>query len=71
MFPNAPADETTRGLRVSVSIAKVLLVDDSKFLRMATERILCKAGFEVCTAAGGEEGLRLAMDRLPDIILLE
>ncbi|MFY9844856.1 MAG: response regulator [Terriglobales bacterium] len=56
---------------MSVSIAKVLLVDDSKFLRMATERILCKAGFEVCTAADGEEGLRLAIDQLPDIILLD
>jgi PleD family two-component response regulator len=29
--------------------SKVLLVDDSKFLRMANECALCKAGYEVST----------------------
>jgi DNA-binding response OmpR family regulator len=51
--------------------AKVLLVEDSKFLRMANECVLCKAGFEVITAADGEEALRLANDKRPDIILLD
>ena len=50
---------------------KVLLVDDSKFLRMVTERTLSKAGFEVITAADGEEALQVANDKLPDIILLD
>jgi CheY-like chemotaxis protein len=56
---------------VDVSKAKVLLVEDSKFLRIATERALSRAGFGVSTAADGEEALRLASDRLPDIILLD
>jgi DNA-binding response OmpR family regulator len=51
--------------------AKVLLVDDSKFLRTANERALSRAGFEVSTAADGEEGLKVANDKLPDIILLD
>ena len=51
--------------------AKVLLVDDSKFLRMANECVLCKAGYQVSTAADGEEALRVANDKLPDIILLD
>jgi len=51
--------------------AKVLLVDDSKFLRMANERALSKAGFEVSTAADGEEALQVVNDKLPDIILLD
>ena len=50
---------------------KVLLVDDSKFLRMANECVLCKAGYQVSTAADGEEALRVANDQLPDIILLD
>src|SRR5208283_374431 len=50
---------------------KVLLVDDSKFLRMANERALSKAGYEVSTAGDGEEALRVANDKLPDIILLD
>ena len=69
-FFRRPADEPTRGLRVPKS-AKVLLVDDSKFLRRANECALCKAGFEVSTAADGEEALRVANDKLPDIILLD
>ena len=51
--------------------AKVLLVDDSKFFRMANEHALSKAGFEVSTAADGEEALQVVNDKLPDIILLD
>ena len=50
---------------------KVLLVEDSKFLRMANEHALSRAGYLVSTAADGEEALRIAKDRLPDIILLD
>jgi CheY-like chemotaxis protein len=51
--------------------SKVLLVDDSKFLRMANEIALSKAGFEVSTAADGEEALQVVNYKLPDIILLD
>jgi two-component system alkaline phosphatase synthesis response regulator PhoP len=56
---------------VTVSKSKVLLVDDSKFLRMANERALSKAGYQVSTAADGEEALQVAREKLPDIILLD
>ncbi len=56
---------------MAVLKSKVLLVEDSKFLRMANERALSKAGFEVSTAADGEEALQVAKDKLPDIILLD
>jgi CheY-like chemotaxis protein len=75
--PNAPnvfrhlADRDTGGLRVDVLNSKVLLVEDSKFLRLANERALAKAGFQVTTAGDGEEALQLANDQLPDIILLD
>jgi CheY-like chemotaxis protein len=51
--------------------AKVLLVEDSKFLRVANERALVRAGYVVSTAADGEEALRVAVEKLPDIILLD
>ena len=51
--------------------AKVLLVEDSKFLRLANERILTKAGYVVTSASDGEEALRFANEKLPDIILLD
>ena len=50
---------------------KVLLVEDSKFLRIANERVLARAGFDVSTASDGEEALRAAREELPDVILLD
>lgn len=50
---------------------KVLIVDDSRFLRMANERALVKAGHVVITASDGEEGLRLAQERKPDLVVLD
>src|SRR5208282_5429713 len=67
---STPADVPTREVPVDVK-CKVLLVEDSKFLRMANERALCRAGYEVSTAADGQEALQVANDKLPDIILLD
>src|ERR1022692_2136650 len=50
---------------------RILLVEDSKFLRLATERALARAGYEVCSAADGDEALLLARQKLPDLILLD
>jgi len=52
-------------------MTKILLVEDSKFIRMATERALARAGYEVSTAADGEQALELAREKLPDLILLD
>jgi CheY-like chemotaxis protein len=50
---------------------KILLVEDSKFLRISTERALSRAGYVVSTAVDGEEALKFARERLPDMILLD
>ena len=50
---------------------KILLVEDSKFLRIATERALARAGYSVISAADGQEALRLARQDHPDLILLD
>lgn len=52
-------------------MAKILLVEDSTFLRIATERILTRARYEVVTAVDGEEALRVAAEKKPDVILLD
>ena len=49
----------------------ILLVEDSKFLRVATERILTKAGYQVICDGDGDEALALAGSRLPDLIVLD
>lgn len=52
--------------------ARVLLIEDSRFLRTALEMMLSKRGFEVCVAGDGEEGLRLLQEAGKfDLILLD
>lgn len=52
-------------------MTKILLVDDSKFLRLATERALARAGYEVRSATDGEQAIKMAHDDHPDLILLD
>ena len=55
----------------AVYTTKILLVEDSKFIRMATERALARAGYEVISAEDGEQALELAREKMPDLILLD
>jgi CheY-like chemotaxis protein len=50
---------------------KILLIEDSRFQRVANERALIKAGYSVITAGDGEEGVRSALENSPDLILLD
>lgn len=50
---------------------KILLIDDSRMLRQVHQRALTKAGYEVISASDGEEGLRVAREGNPDLILLD
>jgi CheY-like chemotaxis protein len=49
----------------------ILVAEDSRFLRLATERALVKAGYKVMSAADGQEALRVARESRPDLILLD
>ena len=49
----------------------ILLVEDSRFLRVASERTLLKAGYEVVCASDGEAALLTARERIPNLILLD
>jgi two-component system, OmpR family, phosphate regulon response regulator PhoB len=50
---------------------KILLIEDSRFLRGAIEKILSKAGHTVTGIADGREGLAAASTDLPGLILLD
>ncbi len=50
---------------------KVLIVDDEEDLLDMVSYNLKKEGFKVYTAQNGKEGLQLAIDVLPDLILLD
>jgi len=50
---------------------KILLVEDSKFLRVAAERALTTAGHEVISAGDGDQALIMAREQAPALILLD
>ena len=50
---------------------KILVVDDTKDILLVVSRRLQSWGYEPITAESGEEGLRLAQEHLPDLILLD
>jgi CheY-like chemotaxis protein len=50
---------------------KILLVEDSKFLRLAMARALARAGYDISLAADGDEALLMANEKQPDLILLD
>jgi DNA-binding response OmpR family regulator len=52
-------------------VAKLLLVDDMQESNLLLQRVLTQDGYEVRTASNGFEGLRLASDFQPDLILLD
>jgi CheY-like chemotaxis protein len=54
-----------------LTLKSILLVDDSRFMRMASEKALARAGYAVVTASDGEEALLIASARIPDLILLD
>ncbi len=50
---------------------KVLVVDDDENLRLVLGDKLKISGFEAHEAKNGEEGLKMALEKHPDIILLD
>ncbi len=50
---------------------KILIVDDTKDILQVVSRRLASWGYEALVADSGEEGLRLAQEQGPDLILLD
>jgi two-component system, OmpR family, alkaline phosphatase synthesis response regulator PhoP len=48
---------------------KVLLIDDEANLLVGLKAVMTRAGYEVVTAGSGADGLRLAQEAHPDIII--
>jgi CheY-like chemotaxis protein len=50
---------------------RVLVVDDDPAIRLVCSTNLQLDGYQVLEAANGQEGLELALDHVPDVVLLE
>ena len=66
-----PAHEPVATESVATGAATVLVVDDDVTVRDVVTRALTEDGIHVLTAADGEEGLRLARSRRPNLIFLD
>jgi CheY-like chemotaxis protein len=56
---------------VSLPASRVLVVEDDRFLRRACTISLRQRGFDVVEAVDGQEGLRLAREQAPALVLLD
>jgi GAF domain-containing protein/CheY-like chemotaxis protein len=65
--PSAPTVRET----IPAGAITILVIDDDAAVRDLMARFLGKEGFRVVAAGGGEEGLRLARERPPDVITLD
>jgi DNA-binding response OmpR family regulator len=52
-------------------MAKILIVEDDRFLRELIARKLRNEGYDVIEAVDGEEGLKRIKEEKPDLILLD
>ena len=50
---------------------KILIIDDSPTIIKVVELVLSKAGFKIISARDGKEGIKLAKEEKPDLILLD
>ncbi len=50
-------------------MTKILLVEDSRFLRIAMERALARAGYHVVSAEDGVQAIEVAGKEKPNLIL--
>jgi DNA-binding response OmpR family regulator len=56
---------------MAITTRTVLLIDQDATTRELVQRLLAKDGLDMLYAATGQEGLRLAVERKPDVILLD
>lgn len=52
-------------------MAKILIIDDDACNRDILKTRLEQSGYEVAEASNGEEGVRLARELLPDLVILD
>jgi twitching motility two-component system response regulator PilH len=50
---------------------RILLAEDSGFMRIALERLLMKAGHQVATVSDGHQAVQIATGNVPELIVLD
>ena len=75
LLSQAIQSETYAGSAVTmastIGVSTILVIDDDPAVRDIMQRFLTREGFDVITSMSGQEGLRLAREQSPDMILLD
>ena len=56
---------------VQINRKKILIIDDEKKLLFGLKAVMTRAGYDILTASEGSEGVRLAKESLPDVIICD
>jgi signal transduction histidine kinase/CheY-like chemotaxis protein len=70
-LPGVRPDHARETGKVSPTGKILLVIDEDPAVRQVMERLASREGYEFVAAAGGEEGLKLAREKRPDLITLE
>lgn len=52
-------------------MSRILIIEDNEMNRDMLKRRLVRKGFDVLLAVDGEEGIKVATEQLPDLILMD
>jgi signal transduction histidine kinase/CheY-like chemotaxis protein len=63
--------EASREFTPSSTAGTILVIDDDPAVQDLMQRFLSREGFHVIAAGNGSQGLRLAKEQLPDVIILD
>jgi two-component system cell cycle response regulator DivK len=58
-------------MRAQVGMSKILIVEDNEVNRDMLSRRLVRRGYEVICAVDGRQGVEMAHDQSPDLILMD
>ena len=68
---NQASSRLTRSPFANEKRPKILVIDDDKDIRTIITEILDQSGYEVFTASSGQQGLELAAQMVPNLIILD
>lgn len=71
LFSKSDKDRRSRERPENGYDATILIVDDSRTVLATLKKILQQGGFDAITAADGEEGITMAKQHKPNLILMD
>jgi len=65
------ADRDVKAPLNQIPAMNILIVDDSRFLQLGIQKVLQQVGHHTVLASDGDQAIKLAVEKRPDLILLD